>query len=153
MCTVIAMQLSDFSEAVLTTYDLRPRVHCRGGEQEVRFQWSDPEPVLPVIDGGLLKIIPWGSRDRNGPLPTTGWTWRQTVEAGSWSWAAPEPVLIPAVYGCERGVWYRITEGINGLLVQGPSGPHVYMICEPPTRYYRVMTRSDRMPWLVGEVI
>jgi hypothetical protein len=26
-------------------------------------------------------------------------------------------------------------------------------VCEPPTRYYKVMTKCDRMPWLVGEVI
>lgn len=31
--------------------------------------------------------------------------------------------------------------------------PAVYLICEPATRYYRVMTRSDWMPVLVGEVV
>jgi hypothetical protein len=33
------------------------------------------------------------------------------------------------------------------------GGPAVYMICEPATRYYRVMTRSAWMPALIGEVI
>jgi len=27
------------------------------------------------------------------------------------------------------------------------------VVCEPSTRYYRVMTRADWMPVLVGEVI
>jgi hypothetical protein len=29
----------------------------------------------------------------------------------------------------------------------------VFMLCEPSTRYYRVMTRAEWMPALVGEVI
>jgi hypothetical protein len=28
-----------------------------------------------------------------------------------------------------------------------------YMLCEPASHYYKVMTRSDRMPVLVGERI
>jgi hypothetical protein len=31
--------------------------------------------------------------------------------------------------------------------------PVVYLLIEPATRYYQVMTRSDRMPVLIGEVI
>jgi hypothetical protein len=31
--------------------------------------------------------------------------------------------------------------------------PAVYVLCEPATRYYRVMTRSERMPVLIGERI
>jgi hypothetical protein len=27
----------------------------------------------------------------------------------------------------------------------------VYMLCEPASHYFRVMTRSERMPVLVGE--
>jgi hypothetical protein len=65
-----------------------------------------------------------------------------------------EPAAIAARYGFEKGVWFHITEGIHGLLVRVPEGePVVYMVCEPSTRYFRVMTRSDRMPWLIGEAI
>jgi hypothetical protein len=31
--------------------------------------------------------------------------------------------------------------------------PVVFMLCEQATRYYRVMTRADWMPTLVGEVL
>ena len=31
--------------------------------------------------------------------------------------------------------------------------PRVFMICAPATRYYRVMTRSERMPELIDETI
>lgn len=35
-----------------------------------------------------------------------------------------------------------------------PAGePVVYLVCEPSTRYYRVMTRADWMPVLIDEVI
>jgi hypothetical protein len=33
------------------------------------------------------------------------------------------------------------------------GNPAVYLICEPATRYYRVMTRSKWMPVLVAEVV
>ena len=48
-----------------------------------------------------------------------------------------------------RGVWYLIETGIRGLLVPDERGWAVcYMVCEPATHYYRVMTGSERMPVL-----
>jgi hypothetical protein len=42
--------------------------------------------------------------------------------------------------------------GIRGLLVQDEEGrPVVYMICEPSTHYFRIMTGCDRMPALVDQ--
>ena len=42
-----------------------------------------------------------------------------------------------------RGVWFRIRQGIRGLLVPDERGiAVVYMICEPASHYYQVMTRS-----------
>lgn len=148
------MLRSDVPEVLFERHHLAHRTHCRGGAEEIRFDWRDAYAMLPVIDGGVMRFVRWGSKERRGQLPTTGWTWLETVESGGWSWAAPEPVVIPAAYGFDRGIWYKITEGIRGLLVSGPDGSaHAYMICEPATRYYRVMTRSDRMPCLMGEVI
>jgi hypothetical protein len=44
--------------------------------------------------------------------------------------------------------------GGAGLLVRTRAGePVVYVICEPSTRYYRVMTRAEWMPVLIDEVI
>jgi hypothetical protein len=65
-----------------------------------------------------------------------------------------EPHKIAAHYGLDRGIWYLITEGIHGVLATALDGErHGYMVIEPPTRYYKVMTRSERMPWLINEVI
>jgi hypothetical protein len=43
---------------------------------------------------------------------------------------------------------------MHGLMVADEQGRDVvYMICEPATHYYRVMTRSSRMPALIDEQI
>ena len=67
------------------------------------------------------------------------------MEAGGWSQWSPSEAEIPATYGLENGVWFKIRRGMRGVLVLDPTrNPIVYMICAPSTRYYRVMTRSAR---------
>lgn len=157
MCTAVAVPRSHLPKALFEEHDLGRRVFDRGeNRQEVQFHFADPEPLIPVLAGGTIRLLPWGSRARGGPLPPTGWTWKESVEGGAWAGVGceTEPCVIPARYGFEKGVWYLITEGVHGLIVCPPEGPPVvYMVCEPATRYYRVMTRSERMPWLIGEVI
>lgn len=54
--------------------------------------------------------------------------------------------------GLERGVWFHIRQGIRGLLVPDEHGREaVYLICEPASHYYRVMTRSRWMPVLIAQ--
>ncbi len=66
----------------------------------------------------------------------------------------PVPVEVPARYALMNGVWFKVTRGVPGLVVVTPADePVVYLLCEPSTRYYRVMTRAEWMPVLVGEVI
>jgi hypothetical protein len=44
--------------------------------------------------------------------------------------------------------------GDAGLLVRDRAEePVVFLVCEPATRYYQVMTRADWMLVLIGEVI
>jgi hypothetical protein len=102
-----------------------------------------------------LQVVRWGNRDRaERKLPPTGWTWRESVEEGKWAALEPEPVDVPAAYALMNGVWYRVKQGVRGLLVRTRAGePVVYLTCEPSTRYYRVMTRADWMPVLIDEVI
>jgi hypothetical protein len=52
---------------------------------------------------------------------------------------------IPAMLGYERSTWSTIRQGIRGLLVPDERGIAVdYMICEPSSHYYRIMTGSTR---------
>jgi hypothetical protein len=53
------------------------------------------------------------------------------------------------------GVWYRVRRGIRGVLVPDERGrPREYVVREPSSHYYQVMTRGSRwMPRLVEELI
>ncbi len=88
-------------------------------------------------------------------LPRTGWTWQATLSEGGWAGTEAVPVDIPASYGLERrGVWFLIEVGIRGILVPDENGIAVcYMICEPASHYYRIMTGATRMPVLIGQRI
>ena len=155
MCVGIALAWSELPTELIGRHRLERRLHERGGEREVRFLFRDRDPRLPVWRDGRLQIVRWGNaRGQSRYLPRTGWTWRETVESGGWRHVQPVLVDIPATLGLEQGVWFRIRQGIRGLLVPDERGFAVaYMICEPATHYYHIMTRSHRMPLLIGEHI
>jgi hypothetical protein len=155
MCTGIALAYSSLPLELIERHGLARRVHDYGGEREIHFYFRDREPRLPVWHQGRLIVVRWGCRrDESRVLPCTGWTWLATVEAGGWGQWEAEPVDIPASVGYEGGVWFAVREGIRGVLVHDERGiPVVYMICEPASHYYHVMTRSRRMPVLIGERI
>lgn len=149
----IALAASEMPLDLIETPGLRSRLHERGGEQEYRFLFSDKPPLLPVRTAGRILLVQWGNAaGTSRRLPRTGWTWKTATEQGTWQYA--EPVTIPATAGLERGIWYRIRQGVHGLMVKDERGaPVVYVICEPATHYYDVMTRSKRMPSLLDETI
>lgn len=153
MFIAVALPASEVPDVLLDT--LADRIHTRGGEREVRFDWRAAPAILPLWLGGRLRLVKWGNRDRaERKLPPTAWTRKESVEQGKWSALEPEPVEVPAAYGLTNRVWFKVTEGFRGLLVRTPAGePVVYMVCEPSTRYFRVMTRSEWMPVLIGEEI
>jgi hypothetical protein len=155
VCTAIALAYSELPLSLLEAHGLEDRVHDRGGEKEVRFYWQAHPALLPVWCHGRLQIVRWGNKDRvERKLPPTGWTWQETIEAGTWSALEPEPVVVPATFGLMNGVWYKVKQGMQGLLVHDRAGaPVVFVVCQPSTRYYQVMTRADWMPLLVDEII
>jgi hypothetical protein len=151
----VALALSELPTELIEAHGLERRIHERGGEPEVQFLHRDRERLLPVWLEGRLHVLPWGSRrGESRLLPATGWTWQATVEEGKWAELGAEPVVVPASMGLDRGVWYRIREGLRGLVVTDENGlTRVYVVCEPASHYYQVMTRSPWMPCLVGERI
>ena len=93
-------------------------------------------------------------RGQSRLLPATGWTWQTTIEEGYWRNLEACFVDIPASLGFDHGVWFRIRQGIRGILVPDEHGAAiVYMICEPASHYYQIMTRASRMPVLIEERI
>ncbi len=155
MCTGIALAASELPLDVLEQPRIKARLFTRGGEAEVRFYFRDSERLLPIIHDGVLRLVRWGARRaESAVLPPTGWTWLTSVESGQWGESGAEQVAIAATMGLEKGVWFRVREGIRGLLVRDERGiESVYMMCEPASHYFHVMTRSQRMPVLIGERI
>jgi hypothetical protein len=156
MCTGIALSWSSVPRDIIGRHGLDRRVHeQRGGEREIQFHFRDRVPRLPIWRDGRLQIVRWGNgRGQSRFLPRTGWTWLETVQQGGWRHCDPIPVDIPATLGYERGIWYAVRQGMRGLLVPDERGAAVvYMICEPASHYYRIMTGSTRMPVLIDEQI
>jgi hypothetical protein len=151
----VALALSELPVELIERFRLQGRIHDRGGELEVRFLFRQRERLLPVWLHGQLLIVAWGNRrGESRILPVTAWTWQATIEQGRWAELGAEPVVVPATMGLDRGVWFRVREGIRGLAVVDENGiPRVYVVCEPASHYYQVMTRSEWMPVLIGERI
>jgi hypothetical protein len=153
MCHGIALAGCEIPTELAGHPGLPRRAYIRGKQDEFRFLYSDRRPCLPILRDGRLFLARWGNgRGRSRHLPRTGWTWLETVQQGGWRESGAIPVDIPATLGLERGRWYRIRQGIRGLLVPDERGLAVaYMLCEPSSHYYRVMTGSDRMPVLIEQ--
>lgn len=156
MCAGVSLSWREMPADLVERYQLRDRIIIRqkGGDWEARFLFRDPRPLLPVWHGERLTVYAWGNRDRRCKLPRTGWVRQESLAAGQWQELQPEMVEVPATFGYDKGVWYHIQGSIRGLLVPDEEGhPHVYVLTEPASHYYNVMTRSDRMPVLVGRRI
>lgn len=150
----IALAYHLLPSPLIARYRLRSRRFDRGGEPEVQFRWSDQPCVLPVWLDGHLTVVRWGTRrGESQTLPVTGWTWQATVEAGSWKKWGGDLVDIPVSLVCERGVWIRVRQGLRGVLAREGGELAVYVVCEPASHYYNVMTRAKWMPVLIGERI
>ena len=151
----VALALSQVPIELVVRHGLGRRIYERGGEGEIQFLLSDSERVLPVWLDGELRIVRWGNRrGQSRELPYSAWTWRATLENGGWNGLESVRVVIPAAMGLDRGVWLRVREGIQGVVVRDDRGHAVvYVLVEPATHYYRVMTRSEWMPSLIGELI
>jgi hypothetical protein len=156
VCLGIAIAASELPAELVAYHRLERRLHVRGKRQEYRFLFRDRRPRLPVWRDAQLQIVRWGNgRGQSRSLPRTGWTWLATIRDGGWSGSEALQVDIPASFGLEtRGVWFLIETGIKGLLVPDERGCAVcFMICEPASHYYKIMTGSDRMPVLINQTI
>jgi hypothetical protein len=154
MCTAIAIISSELPHELKLQSCLSERIHLRENREEFQFHWWQIPTILPVRWDGKLELLPWGSKSRGGPLPYGGWIAEEHVKQGLFAGAKPEQVVIPANLGFEKGTWFLIVEGIQGMVIQTRNGPIVYMLTQPATNYYRNMTeQSPTMPILVNQVI
>jgi hypothetical protein len=147
----IALAFSELPLELIERHELSKLVHERGGEREFRFARQIRNAVLPIKRDGQVLIVPWGCRA--GTLPRSGYTWLTTVEAGEWTVHGAEEIIIPATAGIRNGIWFPVRQGIRGLFAEVQGTAAAYMIVEPSTYYFKIMTRSERMPVLLGERI
>ncbi|MEM9354022.1 MAG: hypothetical protein AAGA92_13490 [Planctomycetota bacterium] len=158
MCKGISILKARIRQELFEEYELERRVYERspGSELELHFMYTDkPSVCLPVEIDGQLVIMEWGNRQsRESKLPRTGWCRSDSLKAGKWRWLRPEPCVVPADMGHDKGVWFPINEGIRGIMVRDEQQqPHVYMLTADASVYYQNMTRHERMPVLVDQVI
>lgn len=152
----ISLSWRSLPQALIDQHALGDRIIVRSEEadREIRFLYRDVRPLLPVWVGNELNIISWGQPRHKSKLPRARAVAQEALQTGVWQDVHPEPVDIPANFGWDKGVWYRITEGVRGILVKDELGNQiVYVLTEPASHYYQVMTRNKRMPVLCGERI
>jgi hypothetical protein len=151
----VALAYDAMPRELVERHGLHGRVHDRGGAREVRFLARDHERLLPVRLDGRLQVVRWGCRrGQSRALPCTAWASVATLQGGGWGDREVLPVVIPATMGVARGVWFPVRAGVRGIVVHDERGqPVAYVLVEPSTHYYKIMTRSGWMPALVGESI
>jgi hypothetical protein len=155
MCKGISISKARLRQEVVEQYELADRLTNRGGQAELHFMYTDPIVQLPVLRNGEIVIYEWGNRgNKESKLPRTGWCRNESLEAGKWRWLKPELVEIPADFGLEKGVWFPIVQGINGVVVADEhKQPHVYLLTKQASQHFASMTLHDRMPALIEQEI
>lgn len=158
MCIAVATYQHRLSKKLILDHGLSDRMvnHALDvREDEAQFHYRHRNPVLPVLRQGRLDIIEWGNRDRTDiRIPKTGWCRHESLFKGKWDEFAPEPVVIPAIYALDDGGWFKIMQGIEAVLVHDELGsPHVYMVTEPASNWYRAIMLNERMPRLIGQML
>jgi hypothetical protein len=155
MCIGIAIDAELLTETFLSRFGLRARMQSDlfNSPQEIQFRYNDPIPQLPIqrAENEPWDLALWGNRDNPiSRLPRTGWAREESVLAGKWQAFQPQPVIIPAQRGCEKGIWFPVSIGMQGLLVEDEHRtPHVYMLTRAATPEYAALTKHDRMPIFV----
>lgn len=153
MCTGVAIAFSEAPASFAETHI--KRVHEREGTWELQFHWWESPTVLPVQYEGELRLLPWGSKHRRSRLPFGPWIAEHFIADGALAQFSPEPVVIPANLGFDRGTWFVIEQGIQGVVLpEVREGPIVYIVTRPSTNYYRNMAgKCDWQPALINQLI
>ena len=146
------MQAIRFPCFEFTDDALAPLAPLRSGN-EMRFFFKRPGALLPIHHQGENRLVAWGNK-KLAALPRTGFCKIESIEAGKWKWLIPLPVRIIASAGWAKGTWFQVRQGIRGMLVHDQDGhPHCYVVTQPATHYFKIMTGADRMPMLLDQIL
>lgn len=152
MCQAIALPIDELPEETVQMHKRRIFLRQPAVTREIRFYFRDAQPVIPAWIDSQLSILPWGNASKVSRLPCTGWCRQEDLESGLWQHLHPILIEIPATLGLEKNVWYLIPEGgLRGIIVRDERRqPRVYLVTQPASHYYEIMTRHNRMPLFVG---
>ncbi len=156
MCTGITISRHEIPTKLIERFQLEERYIQRSehAQKEILFLQRHRFPLLPVFYQGEVQLLPWGNRQSKVKVPLAWWCDVATLESGAWSVHSPEPVEVLATFGWERGVWYQVPQGIRGLVIHDQhKQPYVYLLLQPSTHYYQVMTGYEREPVFIGKQI
>lgn len=146
MCTQIRFNCFDFCDA-----KLKELAHLRSSDQ-IRMHVNQKGALLPIEHHGEHKLVAWGNQGED--LPKTGYCKLESLEDGKWQWLNPEPVRIIASFAWSKGVWFQVRQGIRGILVYDRAEkPHCFLLTQPATHYFKIMTGADRMPVLIDQIV
>ncbi len=150
----ISLLRSDIPEELIEQQGLRNQItrRCDDAADEVHFLWRARTPLLPAWHQGEFHLFQWGNKDRRNKLPLSECIAVESLEEGAWNHC--QKVEILANYGFDNHVWYHIVGGFQGILIHDTNGnAHLYLLTQPASHYYEVMTRSKRMPIFIGQGI
>lgn len=146
MCGGIAFDFTLVTEDELKSFLPPDEFSAFKKMREVQsFFWS-ARPILPVTMPDAVHLYDWGNREKSVDLPRTGWVRIESYEEGRWKHLEPKEIVIPASRGYEKKVWFNISTGIEGILVEKEGVHRVYMLTQPADRRYQNLTKHDRMP-------
>jgi len=147
MCDAIRFSRSEFPNEELFRFGLR------GNNEDIKVSYFANNAVLPVLIHGESKIIPWGNKKQTH-FPKTGFCKWEALISGGWQWLKPRAVLIVVKAAQLNGVWFQVKKGIKGILVEDKKrNKRVYILTEPSTHYFKIMTGSMRMPILEDQML
>lgn len=147
MCGGIGFNLADVDmNELLHFYEPGEIEEFKKAGIGLSFFWNR-EPVLPIKDSNnKARLVSWGNRDKNIKLPKTGWAKSESINSGKWDYLKPEEVIIPAIKGYEKGLWFPIGKGIKGIVVDKDGEQRIYMVTRQSSAEYQALTKHDREP-------
>ena len=147
MCIAIRFIRFEFSDKQLADAGL---ALCG---DEVRVSFMKSGALLPVHYNGENTLVMWGNKGEL-KVPRTGYCRVESLDAGKWQWLSPKRATVVASSALVNGVWFQVRQGIESVLVRDASGvTHCYILTQPSTHYFKVMTGSLRMPMLVNQIL
>lgn len=145
----IKFRKDEFSEDELK----KMKIRINGDDVIVSF--FDKEAYLPIKILSENRFVLWGNK--NNPrlrVPLGAFLAFENIKSGQISQLKPKIVDVIANAAQENGIWFQIKVGIKAILIKDIYGKeHAYILTMPATHYFKTMTRSEKMPVLIKQVI